>query len=1081
MDDNASRHSSATVRKYLLLISVIWTALMGTFFIIERNQIRQATEELAVTQANESYEKDVLYRRWATSHGGVYAPVTPKNPPNPYLSDVPERDLTTPSGRRLTLINPAYMTRQVYEIAKESSSVGGHITSLKPIRPENAPAPWEESALKAFEKGATKFHQLVTVDGKPYLRFMRPLIAEKSCLKCHAAQGYKEGEIRGGISILQPMENPIAIQMRKIQSFFLLHGGIWLIGLCALVFGAFILNRRITERRRTEEALRESEEKFRRLVENAPEAIFVQARGIFVYLNQGALRLFGAESAEELQGRPIIDRIHPDDHEIVRERLRLLSEEQKAVPAMEQKYLKMDGSVIDVEVSAVPVTYQNLEGSFSFVHDIRRRKRSELEMTVLAEIGRIIGSTLNIDEVYEQFAAETRKLIPFDRITINLIDHEHRLAKIAYVSGMDISGRLAGDSFPIKGSTNECVVQTLAGRIVQPQNAEEMMRCYPFLSRSFEAGIRSLLSVPLISQKEVIGILHLRAKKPNAYTEQDLRLAERIGAQITGAIVNAQLFNDLQQTEKSLRESERKNKEAQRVAHLGYWIWHIKTNKREWSEEMYRIYGLDKDRSAGDLSKAFLEAVHPDDRHIVERSNLSVIRNKKPISMEYRVIWPDGSIHYICVEAEALILDEQGEADVLTGISLDMTDRKRLEEERLSLETRLNRAEKMEALGQLAGGVAHDLNNVLGILMGYSDLLLTEIPEESRLRRHVNNILMSSQKGAAIIQDLLTLARRGVAVSEVVNLNRIVDDYLQSPEFENLRSQHPDVAFSTNPDKDLLNSHGSSVHLGKTVMNLVSNAVEAIVDRGEVTIRSENRYLDRPIRGYDDIQEGDYVVLTVSDTGKGISPDDLGKIFEPFYTKKVMGRSGTGLGLAVVWGTVKDHHGYIDVQSEEGKGSVFTLYLPATREESTGEKKPASMESYRGRGESILVIDDIKAQGEMAVDMLTKLGYRVNSVCSGEEALTYLQSKRVDLIILDMIMDPGMDGLETYRRIIKIHPGQKAIIVSGFSETALVKEAQALGAGAYVKKPYLQEKIGVAVREELNRKTMDGDHTSGRS
>ena len=150
MNDNASRRSSAMVGKYLLLMSVIWTALMGTFFIIERNQIRQATEELAITQANESYEKDVLYRRWATSHGGVYAPVTPTTPPNPHLSHIPERDLTTPSGRRLTLINPAYMTRQVYEIAQETSSVGGHITSLNPIRPENGPDPWETKRPEGF-------------------------------------------------------------------------------------------------------------------------------------------------------------------------------------------------------------------------------------------------------------------------------------------------------------------------------------------------------------------------------------------------------------------------------------------------------------------------------------------------------------------------------------------------------------------------------------------------------------------------------------------------------------------------------------------------------------------------------------------------------------------------------------------------------------------------------------------------------------------------------------------------------------------------------------------------------------------
>jgi CheY-like chemotaxis protein len=252
-------------------------------------------------------------------------------------------------------------------------------------------------------------------------------------------------------------------------------------------------------------------------------------------------------------------------------------------------------------------------------------------------------------------------------------------------------------------------------------------------------------------------------------------------------------------------------------------------------------------------------------------------------------------------------------------------------------------------------------------------------------------------------------------------------------------------------------------------MNLLSNAAEAITDHGEVTILTENRYLDKPMTGYDHIQEGDYVVLRVSDNGKGIRGGDMGKIFEPFYTKKVMGRSGTGLGLAVVWGTVKDHGGYIDVQSEEGKGSAFTLYFPVTREERVSDQKEVSPESYRGRGESILVVDDVKEQRELATAMLNNLGYRVSAVSSGEEAVAYLKTHRIDLMVLDMIMDPGMDGLETYQKVLEINPKQKAIIVSGFSETDRVKKAQELGAGAYVRKPYIQEKIGLAITRELDK------------
>jgi CheY-like chemotaxis protein len=240
---------------------------------------------------------------------------------------------------------------------------------------------------------------------------------------------------------------------------------------------------------------------------------------------------------------------------------------------------------------------------------------------------------------------------------------------------------------------------------------------------------------------------------------------------------------------------------------------------------------------------------------------------------------------------------------------------------------------------------------------------------------------------------------------------------------------------------------------------------------GVLKITTTNQYLDRPIQGYDNVREGDYVVLSVSDSGEGISAADIKRIFEPFYTKKIMGRSGTGLGLAVVWGTVKDHHGYIDVESEEGKGTTFTLYFPVTREEISKDQLPLSMAAYMGRNESILVVDDIRGQRELATRMLTKLNYQVTSVPSGEKAVEYLRTNTADLVVLDMIMDPGMDGLDTYRNIIKLHPGQKAIIVSGFSETDRVKEAQELGAGPYVRKPYVLERVGLAVRAELDRKT----------
>jgi CheY-like chemotaxis protein len=250
-------------------------------------------------------------------------------------------------------------------------------------------------------------------------------------------------------------------------------------------------------------------------------------------------------------------------------------------------------------------------------------------------------------------------------------------------------------------------------------------------------------------------------------------------------------------------------------------------------------------------------------------------------------------------------------------------------------------------------------------------------------------------------------------------------------------------------------------------MNLISNATEAMPDGGTISVTSENTEVTKPIKGYPGIKNGNYTLITVSDTGVGIAAEDIERIFEPFYTKKVMGRSGTGLGMAVVWGTVHDHEGYIDIKSTPGEGTAFMLYFPSTDQPVQAEDEQISMDKYKGNGESILVVDDVEEQRKIADKILKKLGYTVATSSSGEEAVEHIQNHSADLVILDMIMDPGMDGLETYRRIIETHPGQKSIIASGFSETGRVAEIQRLGAGEYIRKPYSIEKIGLAVKKAL--------------
>jgi len=430
-----------------------------------------------------------------------------------------------------------------------------------------------------------------------------------------------------------------------------------------------------------------------------------------------------------------------------------------------------------------------------------------------------------------------------------------------------------------------------------------------------------------------------------------------------------------------------------------------------------------------------------------------------------RITRPDGGV--IHLEIRANLIFYRNRPAILT-IGRDITQRIRKEQALKDQEEKLNRLKKMESLGLLAGGVAHDLNNVLSGVVSYPELILLDLPPDSKLRRPLETIHDSGIQASAMIQDLLAVAR-GVAVpKEPCDLNTIIRSYLASPEHKKFMHYHTAVTVKTQLDDSLLNIKGSTSHLRKVVMNLVSNAAEAVGKKGAVSISTTNRQVDRPMKGYEEISTGEYAVLTVEDDGSGISDEDLKRIFEPFYTKKIMGRSGTGLGLTVVWNVVQDHEGYIDVISGTS-GTKFEIYFPPTREAVIGRKKGATPDYVRGSGQKILVIDDVKTQCEITCMMLEALGYRASAVESGESAVEYLKDHSADLVILDMIMDQGMNGRDTYAEILKIHPGQKAIIVSGYAQTEMVTQTLNMGAALYLKKPLALDELGRAVKDALSR------------
>lgn len=384
----------------------------------------------------------------------------------------------------------------------------------------------------------------------------------------------------------------------------------------------------------------------------------------------------------------------------------------------------------------------------------------------------------------------------------------------------------------------------------------------------------------------------------------------------------------------------------------------------------------------------------------------------------------------------------------------------------LEIETQLHRSMKMESIGLMAGGVAHDLNNILSGLIGYPDLLLINVPDGDPIQAPLEAIKESGLRAAEIVADLLTVAR-GVAAEKIVaSLNNIIHEYLKSPEYISLQGLYPTISYTQNLDKTLLNNYCSVVHIKKCIMNLVSNAAESLESDGLITISSANIYIEKSLSEEMNIAVGEYVTLAVTDNGPGISHKDLDHIFEPFYTKKQMGRSGTGLGLAVVWNTIEDHNGTVQVSSS-AQGTTFTLFFPATRKECHDAKIEIPISTLKGNCERILVVDDEKQQRDLATKMLSLLNYEVMTVSSGEEAVAYLRENEVELVVLDMIMTPGINGRETYEQILECNPRQRAIIASGFSINEEVERTLDLGAGRYIRKPYLINQIGVGVQEVL--------------
>lgn len=443
-------------------------------------------------------------------------------------------------------------------------------------------------------------------------------------------------------------------------------------------------------------------------------------------------------------------------------------------------------------------------------------------------------------------------------------------------------------------------------------------------------GLISLICVPLLSNGEAAGILVVGNRSPlRTLTQSDVNLLEGIASEIGLSMSKALAFQKLQESEQKYREL---------VEHAASIILRRDPAGRItfFNEFAEHFFGYSQDQILG---KDMIGSILPGEDGKGEEQALIVkeigTAPEKHPSLELEVMKRDGSRALVAWTHRAL-RDEAGQIREILCVGNDVTALRKAEEEKNILEAKLKRAQKMEALGTLAGGVAHDLNNILPSLISYPELILMDLPPDSPLKKPILAIKQSGEKAAALAQDLLTLARRGIPTAMPVDINRVITEYLDSAEFERLKAKESRVQVEASLDKDLAKVAGSPIQLYKAVMNLVMNAVEALPEGGRVLIATENRRLTKGLRGFEDVGTGDYAVVIVSDNGIGIASEDLEKIFEPFFTKKKMGRSGSGLGMAVVWGAVKDHKGYIDVRTAVGEGTTFTIFLPALRASNSG-------------------------------------------------------------------------------------------------------------------------------------------------
>ncbi len=842
-----------------------------------------------------------------------------------------------------------------------------------------------------------------------------------------------------------------------------------------------------------------------------------------------------------------------------------------------------------------------MKGVIEYGRDITDHKRAEDELlrneeearrlaqenAIVAEIGRIISSTFNIEEVYERFAEATHRLIPFDRVAIAIVNLNDRTFIPTYVIGVEIAEHRSGSVIPLAGSVGELVVRERAGIIIQRENEKEIAERYPGLVNIFRGGTQSKMSVPLISKDQVIGCLHFRSNRVNAYTNRDLKLSESIANQIAGAIANARLFAERKQVEEALQTERQRFQILSEHAPFGMLVidkdgtfryinpkfrdlfgyqlkdipdgktWFRKAfpdpayrhnvisswvndliifthgHKRprvhtvtckdgtekiinvipvqletgenlvtceditermrfeetlRGSEERHRtlfegskdpVLITTREGRFVDFNKAYLDLfayskeelstlyiqetyVHPEDRHKFQQEI-----EKRGFVSDYEVkLLRKDKKEMDCLLSASVRRDNDGTILGYQGIIRDVTERKRAEQEMKTLEEQLRQSQKMEAVGRLAGGIAHDFNNMLTIIKGYSQLSLSELKEDHPLRENLEGIQKATNRATDLIRKILAFSRRQVMEMKVLDLNALLMDLDKLLR----RIIGEDIELVTVLAEDLPRVKVDPGQIEQVILNLAVNAKDAMPNGGKLTIETARADLDEAYtRSHIAVIPGQYVMLSVSDTGVGMSPEIKERIFEPFFTTKDTDK-GTGLGLSTVYGIVKQSSGNIWVYSELNQGTTFKIYLPREAEPLEEIRENRSEEDLPYGSETVLVVEDEEELRKLAVQILQKQGYKVLEAPQGEEALLISQKYEgpIHLLVTDVVM-PGMSGRDLSERLTPLRPEVRTLYMSGHTSSAIIHHGVLEPGANLLQKPFTLQALTRKAREVLDK------------